>query len=293
MRLFNKARKLFRLIRNSFIELVSKPLVVNASLSVQCNGEVYHGNWGDDINYFFVKELAKQKVLMFSEAPISKLFHRHNYVIIGSVIDMLLTPDSIVWGAGLITENPKIIVKPARICAVRGPKTREVLLSRGIDCPAVYGDPALLLPLYYKTQNREKKYKLGIVPHYADFDKVSSIYSNNEEVHIIRIQGYGDWTSFIEEVCQCECIASSSLHGLIISEAYGVPNVWIQNVDGLVTDTFKYEDFYASMHKTIQPIVLQNNITANELIQQCENWIQGELDLTPLLNSCPFPINKL
>lgn len=48
-----KINKILRMIRNSFIEFLQRPIVVNASLSIDKTGEVYHSNWGDDINSFF------------------------------------------------------------------------------------------------------------------------------------------------------------------------------------------------------------------------------------------------
>ena len=137
-----KINKILRMIRNSFIEFLQRPVVVNASLSIDKTGEVYHSNWGDDINSFFLEAISLRPVVLYHECILAKLFKRDNYVVIGSTIDMLVNRQSIVWGAGLIQENPCNLVMPRKICAVRGPKTREVLLKHGIECPAIYGDPA-------------------------------------------------------------------------------------------------------------------------------------------------------
>ena len=81
---------------------------------------------------------------------------------------MLYTkPDSIVWGTGCIAPG-RIGQTPKKIYAVRGPLTKKELDKRGISCPEIYGDPALLFPQIYNPKI-EKKYKLGIIPHYIDY----------------------------------------------------------------------------------------------------------------------------
>ncbi len=54
--------------------------------------------------------------------------------------------------------------------AVRGPLTRQFLMDMGIDCPKIYGDPALLLPKLFpefkKSENPTKEYI--IIPHHSD-----------------------------------------------------------------------------------------------------------------------------
>ena len=97
-------------------------------------------------------------------------------MIIGSILDRG-TKSSIIWGAGLISEDSEPIEIPKKIYAVRGPKTREKLLKSGIDCPEIYGDPALLLPKIYNPKI-EKKYELGVIPHYID--KNNNTYSSNK-----------------------------------------------------------------------------------------------------------------
>lgn len=179
---------------------------------------------------------------------------------------------------------------PRKICAVRGPKTREVLLKHGIECPAIYGDPALLLPIYYRPRTR-KKYKLGIIPHYTELSLLPEHLLNSEDVYVIRIQGYQHWLGFVEELNACEYIVSSSLHGLILAEAYDIPNCWMELECAQQRSRFKYDDFYASIGKQIvSPFVMNKEMTVQQLIEQCQQWSPGTIDLQPLLNACPFEL---
>lgn len=53
-----------------------------------------------------------------------------------------------------------------------------------------------------------------------------------------------DYKSVIDQIVQSKLIISSSLHGVILADAYGVPSVWYR---GLGKDIdFKYLDYYAS-----------------------------------------------
>ena len=89
---------------------------------------------------------------------------------IGSIIESLANKESIIWGSGAMYGGEKVLYeKPKKVLAVRGPLTRKYLLSQGVDCPEVYGDPALLLPKIYNPLI-EKKYKLGVIPHNIDFE---------------------------------------------------------------------------------------------------------------------------
>ncbi len=145
---------------------------------------------------------------------------------------------SVVWGAGIMDRD---VVGDARASyhAVRGPLTREAILKTGGTCPPVYGDPGLLAPRYYKPQV-EKKYRLGVMYHYTDGPAtlgakdvaIWPLTENPEEV--------------IDVICSCQEIHSSSLHGLVIAEAYGIPWKWIYspNVCG---EGVKFADFFASL----------------------------------------------
>ena len=192
-------------------------------------------------------------------------------------------------------EERRICCRPLKVCAVRGPLTRQYLLEQGIDCPEVYGDPALLLPLIYKPV-RTKKYKVGIIPHICDFD--SPLVGNlarqkkGKELIIIKMGDYADWHDVIDEITECEFIVSSSLHGLILSDAYGVPNVWVEFSDKVVGNGFKFRDYFASVGKDSNavPIRVTAQTKLAELLSHKERWHPIEIDLSKLIDACPFEI---
>ena len=51
---------------------------------------------------------------------------------------------------------------------------------------------------------------------------------------------------FVEELVQCEKIISSSMHGLILSDAYGIPNQWVRFSDRIIGGEYKYFDYYST-----------------------------------------------
>lgn len=90
-------------------------------------------------------------------------------------------------GSGFISSSSKFKIKPKQICAVRGPLTRDLIIKQGIECPEIYGDPALLYPLFYKPTIK-KKYRLGVIPHYVDQNNpLLKIFKQYQDILIIDI----------------------------------------------------------------------------------------------------------
>ena len=207
-----------------------------------------NNNWGDDINISFIEEITNLKVCVINNSHLFRLIKVKNYSCIGSVIGYFTNSKTTIWGSGLISEDMKIPFKPVKICSVRGPLTREKLLQKGIECPAVYGDPALLVSIFYSPKV-EKKYKLGIIPHIIDANNINlKIFAEKHpEVLIISMSDYNDWHEIPDKICSCEKIISSSLHGIIISDSYKIPNLWAQFSNDIVGGTFKYRDYFGSV----------------------------------------------
>jgi pyruvyltransferase len=190
--------------------------------------------------------------------------------------------NSILCGAGAISINQRIRNKPYKIISVRGPLTRELCIKQGIDCPPVYGDPAMLLPLFYNprpsTYIHTGPQKVGLIPHYVDKENgIVKQLAKNQEIHVIDIllspNKFGkmsvenEWKKWIDELCSCDCVISSSLHGLIIAEAYGIPTLWVKFSDKINGDDFKFYDYYASIGLSVPPLDLREKEIGFEELQ--------------------------
>lgn len=153
-----------------------------------------------------------------------------------------------VWGSGVERELPQRFrrffqgnwFRKLDIRAVRGPLTRKYLMRLGHYCPEIYGDPAILMPLVYSPIGGSKKYDVSIIPQLVTEE---SIRNNYPEAHVISMNT-NDYKSVIDQIVGSRLIISSSLHGVILADAYGVPSVWYR---GLRKDIdFKYKDYYES-----------------------------------------------
>lgn len=279
-------------VRNVWSELMGDAYVINSYAWQNFDGTIERSNWGDDINWYFLKEIIDGEIISFDHALLARHFNRPNYVVIGSTIDLRADERSIIWGAGIIDGSVTELPKFKGIRAVRGPKTREKLLSLGIACPEIYGDPALLLPLHY-IPDIEKTHRIGIIPHFHDLERVRRKIEYSKNIKLIDIRHYGEWTSFIDDILSCEMIASSSLHGLIVSFAYGIPNAWVEFPEGALRDRFKYDDFFASIGVEDSPIVLSMDDWAGAIESAIHQKPKGRIDLKPLIDSSPFRLKNL
>lgn len=128
------------------------------------------------------------------------------------------------------------------IRAVRGPLSREIFLKLGHDCPEVYGDPGILMPLIYQPQPILPKQDYCIIPQYVTEVEVRR-YIPEEKIISMNTD---DYKSVIDRICSCQMVYSSSLHGIILAEAYGVPAVFFRGSCIPQAVDFKYMDWYAS-----------------------------------------------
>lgn len=190
-------------------------------------------NFGDQLAPYVLEWVLNEPIELASRHEGGKL------LAIGSIMTALRIND-VVWGAGSIRNSDMKQPEGTTFLAVRGPLTRGLFFKRNI--PEIYGDPAILLPLIYKP-NIEKKYKFGILPHYIDKDAVKG-------GHIIDIEQ--PWRQVVDDILACESVVTSSLHGIIACEAYGIPVTWRKYGDKIIGGEFKFQDYFMGTGRQMQ-----------------------------------------
>jgi len=168
--------------------------------------------------------------------------------------DVLLGPGSIidycdefnnpvVWGSGIDPHYGKVPDKLSEVTflAVRGPLTRKLL---GIDVP-IMGDPALLLPQIYPVKLTSGP--VTVVVHHSTFQRRKRDFFFDPYRSKYKIIEPGQpWQNVVDQICQSSFVFCQSLHGAIISEAYGVPWAWWKGFHGRLAQ-YKWNDFFGSI----------------------------------------------
>lgn len=252
-------------------------------------GQFCASNWGDDINIFFFREILDCKIYIKSISPIFKHFPISNFGCIGSILCRNTDKYSEIWGSGLIDGVVNLNKIPSKIHSVRGPMTRAELLKCGIPCPEKYGDPALLISRYYKPQIAQK-YALGIIPHANDEneDYLVDYCRTHDDVLLISMTDYKDWHEIPDKILSCQKIISSSLHGLIVADSYGVANSWAQLSPKNKDSRFKYMDYLKSVGREDHCNELFSQKDIDFFRQNGTFSVAKDIDFKSILDSCPF-----
>ena len=199
---------------------------------------IYNVYWGDKPKNF--GDVLTANLLNYFSISYKHTndFLKANLFCIGSIA-RLATSNSLVLGSGVIRQGEKIDPK-VNFKFVRGPLTRENIISQGGVCPPIYCDPALLLPLF--CDESKKEYDTGLVPHYQDYQFVKKMYPTHNVINVVN----DDPIKVAKEITKCRKIISSSLHGIICASAYGIPSTRVK-FSKLHGDGIKFLDFYKSV----------------------------------------------
>lgn len=102
---------------------------------------------------------------------------------------------------------------------------------------------------------------------------------------------YKDWHDVIDEINQCQFILSSSLHGLIIADSYGIPNKWIEFSNKVTGNGFKFRDYFSSVGRIDnEPVQIKETTRLTDLLAYKNEWKPIDIDLNKLLCACPFKV---
>lgn len=231
-------------------------------------------NWGDFINPFLVEKITGKQVISYK-----RIYNIKNRVPLYGVGSILHHSDpglknAVIWGSGFIYPPKNHIGTPSKILALRGKESAKIFDNLNITHPGIYGDPALIFPTFYNP-TREVKYKLGIIPHYSELESFENNIklSRNRDVRIISpMVKEKNVYEIINKMRECEAIISSSLHGLILADAYQIPSLRFTYSNKLVGGDFKFNDYYSGVglnsHETIE-INDVDNLNIDKILSKC------------------------
>ena len=148
-----------------------------------------------------------------------------------------------IWGAGT-DRLDRSFSGHHHYHAVRGKKTCEQIKSS--NCRPALGDPGLLADRWWSGRaTPEKKYRIGWIPHFVDHKRAEvTALANIQGTKVINV--FDSVENVVRQIQQCDFIASSSMHGLIIADAFGIPNRRLVVSRGIISD-LKFADYYSAM----------------------------------------------
>lgn len=218
-------------------------------------------NFGDMLSPFIISKLSGKEILYkraycgikhniklllkliwalkFDETKHIHFSWEKNLLGIGSIISWG-NRHSIIWGSGFMNENE--VFRGGKILAVRGKYTNNKLIKDGFSGTSIWGDPALLIPLFISPSS-EKTKDIAIIPHWSEYDYFIKKYGEKYKVIDLRTKDIEHVISEITSSCR---ILSTSLHGIIVSHAYGIPALWIRH-EKLHGSNFKFYDYFSSV----------------------------------------------
>lgn len=201
-------------------------------------------NFGDYLSPLIV-EMASGKSVEY--API----HKADMMAIGSIMNreqkakrFFLSRRLHVWGSG--TDAPGRIYSARHFYhAVRGGLTREQIEDGVRREDVALGDPGLLADRWWNGRPRPaKRFTLGFIPHYVD--RSAEVVRHAESLPGVKvIDVYWPVDEVLKAIQECHFVISSSMHGLIVSDAFGVPNRRIVISHGKISD-YKFVDYYSA-----------------------------------------------
>lgn len=204
-------------------------------------------NFGDGIAPYLLEHFADLKVEWDT-------ISHSNVASVGSILEHIPPLwDGYIVGSGKLVESSRLQVMQMgrvtpKILALRGP-----LSARGITGNFALGDPGILADELVGIQ--PKQWDLGILPHFMDKDLVPRFQKLMPAGTVIKVIDPRDNPiEVVKQIGACKRMVTSSLHGMIVSDAFGIPRR-VEMCPALAQDggDFKFRDYSASIQMKWEP----------------------------------------
>jgi pyruvyltransferase len=216
-------------------------------------------NLGDEINKHVVeyasgRAVRRAKVRMAEMLAIGSVLHFPQ----SQNVFAERTLPYLVWGSGSMSAVDIEMREKFVFSAVRGPLTHSLT---GYCGGLAYGDPGILSSVIWPAE-AGKKHAWGIIPHHSQLGSawVARTLAATPGAVLIDVTD-PDIAATMATIAACNCIAASSLHGLIIADSYQIPNVWLWDGPLHKGGTWKFLDYFAGVQRRLSDFIPTSDAT--------------------------------
>lgn len=225
-------------------------------------------NFGDELSAKIVEKII-QRPIFETEKKGPK------FLALGSILHFASEGD-VIWSSGINGKHPAskdYHFTNLDVRAVRGPLTAQFLRDLGIkNVPDIYGDPALLIPFLFPEFKATPIRDYIVIPHLSE----ERLFRNHPNV----VMPSEFWRDVVQTITESRFVISSSLHGIIVAEAFGIPARLLRITEN--EPLFKYEDYYLGTGRKSFKFAK----TIEEALKMGGEPLP-EVDLAALLNAFP------
>ncbi|WP_448006674.1 polysaccharide pyruvyl transferase family protein [Agromyces bauzanensis] len=209
----------------------TQPATLRRGVVVGTRWWVGRPNFGDDLTPWLLPR--------YGIVPVHRPLTTARLAGVGSILEHLPPDfDGAIWGSGLMYDRPYPLPE-AKVLAVRGQLTAERI---GAPDGIALGDPGILVAR--RVRRPALRWDVGLIPHHDHCSHTAFLAlaeSRGLRVRIVDVHRTAAHT--VREIGACGAVVTTSLHGLITADSFGIPAVWTSLEPQLSGGAFKFRDY--------------------------------------------------